>query len=166
MPPRPSQPPDRGTVTPPQGPIQGLQGEKGDKGDKGDPGEPGQPGKDGKDITDDDKKQLLLSLYETIKQDPQFKGPKGDKGESGEFDHAKMPPIVIQFTDKAGQVVEELPFQFDGKRFVAKFKPIPVGVYDSKGQMTDYDEYPVPFGLKLKPIAVDKDGKPLGLKGT
>lgn len=93
------------------------------------------------------------------------KGDKGDKGEPGEFDPTKT-PFVIQFTDKSGQVVEELPFQMEGGRMVAKFKPLPVEVYDANGKVTDYDEYPLNFGIKLKPIVLDKEGKPLGLKGT
>jgi len=140
-----------------------VKGEKGDKGDPGEPGPQGPPGEKGADAND---QAILIALFEKIKNDPKFKGDKGDKGEPGEFDHAKMPPIVIQFTDKAGQVVEELPFQFDGKRFVAQFKPLPVEVYDANGKVSDYDEYPIPYGIKLKPIVLDKEGKPLGLKGT
>lgn len=146
-------------------PILGGKGEKGDKGDKGDPGEPGQPGKDGKDGANANEEAILIALFTKIKNDPQFKGPKGDKGDPGQFDPTKT-PFVIQFTDKSGQVVEELPFQLVGGRMVAQFKPLPVEVYDANGKVTDYDEYPIPFGIKLKPIVLDKEGKPLGQRGT
>lgn len=143
MPPRPKQPDDKGTVTPPQGPIQGLQGEKGEKGD------PGEPGKDGKDADD---KTILLTLFEKIKNDPQFKGPKGDKGDPGQFDHTKMPLFVLQFTDKNGQVVEERPFKFNqtNNRFEVQIDPIHVQNFDSDSKLVDEEKYPYPGPIKLR----------------
>lgn len=99
-------------------------------------------------------------------------GETGPKGEPGTVDYDRLAQeigakFVIQFADKSGQVVEELPFTFDAQnnRFVAKFKPLPVEVYDAAGKVTDYDEYAIPWGIKLKPIVIDKEGNPVGQRG-
>jgi hypothetical protein len=166
-PPRPTQPTNPTPVSP-SPPTTGTQGPKGDKGDPGEPGPAGPPGKDGQNGKDADDKTILLTLFEQIKNDPQFKGPKGDKGDPGEFDSSKMPAFVIQFTDKNGQVVEESPFVFDkaSNRYVAKMGPLNVETYDANGKLTDADQYPIPWGIKIKPIVLDKDGKPVGQRGT
>ena len=108
--------------------------------------------------------------------DARFRGPKGDTGPIGpigpqgipgtpaEIDHdalakaimAKFPAFTLQYLDKAGQVVEEVPFQFDPatNRMAAKINPIPVETFDAAGKLKDSEFFPLTWAIKLKPIII------------
>ena len=158
-----------------QGP-QGLQGPQGQQGPTGATGPQGLQGIPGRALTDDEKNQMLLALYAMIQNDPNMKGPQGLQGVPGAaavIDDAAIAAImakmqiVLQYTDKNGQVVEESPFIYDAanKRMKVAIGPLPVQTYDFKGKLYATERYPLPWGIRLEPFVVDKDGNvvPSGL---
>jgi hypothetical protein len=76
--------------------------------------------------------------------------------------------LALQYTDKDGKVVEETPFVFDSanKRFVAKIGPLTVETYDADGHFYDSDQYPIPWGIKVKPFPIKVETDPTKTKGT
>ena len=156
-PPRPTQRPTNPPIAPPVI-TPGAQGIQGPKGDNGKDGADGAPGKDA------DEQAILLALFQKIKSDPQFKGTDGVPGKDAVVDYQKLadevknrlPAFMLQFTDKNGQVVEEVPFTFNAatNSMSAKVGPLTVETYDANGKLTDADQYPIPYGIKLKPIII------------
>jgi len=93
-------------------------------------------------------------------------GKDGQNGKDGVVDYdkvrdeviAKMPAFSVQFVDNAGKVVEEVPFVYDPARnvMVMKFNPLTVETYDAAGKYLGTDTFPIPWGIKLKPLVITK----------
>jgi len=82
------------------------------------------------------------------------KQPTGDQLTAAMM--TKMPAFVLEYTDKNDQVVRRTQFEYDSASNVmrAKIAPLTVETYDTAGVLKDSDQYPIPWGIKLKPIVI------------
>lgn len=108
-------------------PKDGLDGKDGPPGPPGHPGPKGDPGERGPAGTPADVDALTAAVLE------------------------KMPPIVLQFLDKSGSVVQEEVFAFGEP---IRFPALMVRTQNQAGTEVDRDAYPYPWGIQIKPLVV------------